>query len=113
MSEVPGGERLLIAEILAKNADKSFVKRIIDRHKYPTLSNPDGSISTHSMATIEEDGRYYAFPTVLITTEKKLKRFPVLDAWENVKTTGNFIEFDTQDEADWFSKRYKLVWGEQ
>ena len=26
--------------------------------------------------------------------------------------TGNFIEFNSPDEAEWFSKRYKAAWGE-
>jgi len=99
-----------INAILKSNSDKSFVKRILHRDKYPVLNNPDGSFSTHSMAWGEADGRYFVYPTVLLDEDGTLKRFDADAAWGHVMKTGNFLEFSSPKEADWFSKNYKKVW---
>lgn len=98
--------------ILKKNTDKGFVKRILNKENSPVLDNGDGTVSTHSMSWGEADGRYFVYPTVLVTGDGTLKRFSNKDAWRNVMKTGNYIEFDSPEEADWFSRRYKSVWGE-
>ena len=100
-----------IYNILVENKNKSFIKRVLKPKDYPTLDNKDGTFSTHSMAWGEVDGKYVVFPTVLHTQDKKLKRFPFKEAWENVRKTGNFIEFDTSEEADYFSREYKQYWN--
>ena len=99
-----------IAKILTENSEKSFVKRILNRDQFPVLDNEDGTVSTHSMAYGEtEDGRFFVYPTVLMT-DKGLKRFGDNDAWRETQGSGNFIEFGSGEEADWFSKNYKKVW---
>lgn len=101
----------IILDILRKNADKSFVKRILSPDKYPTLDNNDGTISTHSMAWGEtEDGRVFAYPTVLLRPDGSLERYGDAEAWEHTQRTGNFIEFPSREQADWFTKNYKRVW---
>jgi hypothetical protein len=100
-----------ILKILQENADKSFVKRILERDQYPKLDLGDGNYATHKMAWAEADGKYYVFPTVLYDG-RALKEYPWESAFNQVRRTGNFIEFDNPDEADWFSRRYKAVWGE-
>ena len=99
-----------VTDILNKNAGKEFVKRIQNRENYPVLKNPDGSTSTHSMAWGESNGKYSVFPTVMIGKDKKLKRYSNKNAWDEAHKTGNVIQFDTPEEADWFSKTYKEVW---
>ena len=99
-----------IFDILVRNSDKGFVKRILNPKAYPTLPNPDGSSSTHSMAWGEGGGKYYVYPTV-IGGKRGLRRLTDKDAWENAKKTGDLIEFSTPEEADWFSKRYKDIWS--
>jgi len=98
-----------LMQILQDNADRSFVKRILYRDKYPVLENPDGSVSTHSMSWGEVDGRYVAYPTVM-TTKDGLRRFGADEAWGHAMRSNNYIEFATPEEADWFSKNYKRVW---
>jgi len=98
-----------ISKILAKHKNLLFVQRILHRDKYPVLDNKDGSISTHSMSYSSGDGKYYVYPTVVMGKDKKLKRLKGKEAWEHSKTNGA-IPFDTEEEADNFSKNYKNVW---
>ena len=99
-----------IYKILNDNKDKSFVKRILNRKAYPVLKNPDGSVLTHSMAWGEFDGKYYVFPTVLQTKDGSLQCYSNDEAWKHTQATGNFIVFDSPDEAAWFSEHYKDIW---
>ena len=99
-----------IANILEANKDKGFIQRILNKDKCPVLPNKDGSSSTHSMAWSEVDGKFIVYPTVLYGKKGKLKRFDARDALPLVMESGNFIEFDTPDQADWFSKEYKSYW---
>ena len=98
------------ANILADNADKNFVDRIINKDKYPTLPNQDGSHSTHSMAWGEADGKYHVFPTVIQGADGNLERLSGDDAWKHAHDTGEFIEFNPPEKADSFSRDYKKVW---
>ena len=102
-------QRIYVDSILQANKDKSFVKRIFERSKYPTIKNNDGTFSTHKMAWGEADGKYYVFPTILFDG-KGLQQFEPQDAFKQTMKTNNFIEFKTSKEADWFSKNYKLIW---
>ncbi len=101
-------EKLL--NILAWNSDKNFVKRIMEPGKYGELANSDGSVSTHSMAWGETDGKYQVFPTVVQGEKGALQRLEGKDAWDRAQETGGYIDFDTPEEAEWFSKNYKKVW---
>ena len=100
-----------ILAILDQNKGKSFVRRVLEPDKYPTLDNGDGSVSTHSMAAeVDEDGNWYVFPTVLMT-KNGLRRFDVWDAFSETKKTGNLIPFGkNKDAAIDFSRSYKKVW---
>jgi hypothetical protein len=99
-----------ILRILTENQNKGFVKRILNPNEYPTLNNKDGTHSTHSMTWGETGGKFVVFPTVLYNDKKELTRHDFKSAWENVRETGNFIEFETSEEADFFSREYKQYW---
>jgi hypothetical protein len=100
-----------IANILINNRDKSFVKRIVERDKYPVIENKDGTVSTHKMSTMEMDGVTYAYPTILFDG-KELKEYDPDTAFDYAVKTGNVIPFDDPKEADWFTKNYKSIWME-
>jgi hypothetical protein len=104
-----------VMSVLQANADKSFVKRILEPKKYPTLDLGSGKSATHKMAWGEVDtpnGRkYVVFPTVLMGKDGKLVDYGD-KAFEHVMKTKNFIEFDDPKKAAWFSKRYKAAWGQ-
>lgn len=100
-----------VMTILQQNANKGFVQRILKPDEYPTLDLGNGDYATHKMAWIEDNGKYRVFPTVLYDG-KALTQYEPMDAYRRVQKTGNFIDFNSPDEADWFSQRYKAAWGQ-
>lgn len=104
-----------IRSVLKKHSSKDFVKRILEPEKYPSLDMGNGWKASHLMAW-GEDGpedsrRYYVYPTV-INNGSSLRQLSGEDAVKHAKRTGEYIEFDTPTEADWFSKHYKDIWEE-
>lgn len=96
--------------ILKTNASKSFVQRILRPDEFPTLDLGNGSHATHRMEWAEADGKYVVYPRVLLQEGRKLHDYGD-NAWDHARQSGNFIEFNTPQDADWFSKRYKGAWG--
>src|SRR5688572_25515035 len=99
-----------LMQILKTNANKSFVQRILRPDEFPTLPLGNGSHATHRMAWGESGGKYVVYPTVLLNDKKQLQDYGD-DAWKHAAQSGNFIEFDNAQDADWFSQRYKGAWG--
>lgn len=100
-----------ILSILDENKRKNFVKRIMKPDKYPVINNEDGSVSSHLMGYGEADGRYYVYPTIIQSKRKgDLVRLSDDDAWTYSQETGEYIEFDNEDDAAWFSENYKQYW---
>lgn len=99
---------LKVMPVLLNNTSKNFVKRILDPDKYPQLDNGDGTFSTHVMSSADN----VVFPEVIqdpIT--KELRRFPHWrEAYDYARKSGEYLEFDSPEEAEWFSKNYKSVW---
>ena len=98
-----------ITRSLTANADKDFVRRILDPAIYPVLQNEGGGVSTHSMANSEADGRYFSYPTV-VRKGGDLVRLGGREAIDHAKKTGEYIEFPSDEEALNFSKNYKKYW---
>ena len=101
----------LVMNILNANHEKPFVKRILNPGGYPNIKNKDGSISTHRMEWSEVDGKNIVYPTIEFDASKKKLIDYGENAFNEAIKTGNFIEMPTPEDADWFSKRYKAVWG--
>lgn len=101
--------KIVLENILNRNKSKDFVKRIISPTLYPVLENEDGSHSTHSMAYAESDGRYLVYPTV-VSGEKGLVRLSDDEAWKHALTNREYIDFDNEESAAWFSENYKKYW---
>ena len=111
-----GGRKVAEAQaILDANVDKDFVQRVNEiaggSKTFPRIDNPDGSISTHLMSWGEGDGNYYVYPNIHRDDEGNLKDYGK-DAFRQAMKTGEFIQFDTAEEADWFSQNYKVGWDE-
>src|SRR5688572_2782538 len=102
-------QRLMM--ILKQNAGKTFVQRILRPNDFPTLDVGNGYHATHRMTWGESDGKYVVYPTVLMEQGGGLKDYGPDEAWNHVKKTGNFMEFDKPEDAEWFTKRYKGAWG--
>lgn len=98
-----------IKQILEKNKNKTFVDRILNPNNYPRLDLGGGNFATHKMSWMQVGDKYHVFPTVL-WDGKNLNEYTPEAAYEYVKQSGNYIEFDSPEEADWFSKRYKDIW---
>ena len=99
-------EKLMM--IFADNADKTFVQRVLRPEKFPTLPH-EGGIATHRMAWSQLGNQYLAYPTVLYDGEKLVDYGN--KALDKVLASGNYIKFDSPQEAQWFSTRYKEAWG--
>jgi hypothetical protein len=107
---MPDKEYKKITNILAKNAKKDFVQRILYPENSPVLKNDDDTISTHRMAWGEADGKYYVYPTIIRKAGGLFELDPD-EAFHYAHKTGEYIEFDNPEEADWFSKKYKTIWN--
>jgi hypothetical protein len=100
-----------VTKILNQHSDKLFVQRILNPDDYPRLDNEDGTVSSHSMAWgTNGDGKHFVYPTVVMNRSGVLQRLSDDDAWDNSRKTGNYIEMPSEEKADWFSKKYKVVW---
>lgn len=94
------------------NTKLNFEKRILNPSTSPTLKNPDGSYSTHSMAWGGGDGKFYAYPTVVEAPDGSLIRLPDEAAYFHAMDSGEFREFTTPEDADAYaSGGYKNSWG--
>jgi hypothetical protein len=100
-----------LAGILNANKGKNFVQRILNPSAYPAIDNKDGSRSTHLMSYSEVDGRYVVYPKIHMVGGE-LKEMGDGDAMDYAMKSGEFIAFDNEDEAKWFSKDYKKYWEE-
>lgn len=102
-------------EVLEKNRAKRFVQRIYDPNSIPPLDLGNGSVATHQMAWGEANGRYFVFPTVMedLPGKGNLKKFEDKEAWKTAIARGEIIEFDSPEQAAWFSENYKRLWEQQ
>jgi hypothetical protein len=91
----------------------SFMKRVLNPSQFPVLKNEDGSVSTHMMEDAEVDGKFVAYPTIVQKASGELGRIEG-DALVLAMDTGNYVEFDTQEEASEFAMGgYKEFWGKE
>ena len=102
-------EKSYLGWILENNADKDFVQRILKPKESPVLDLGDGNIATHKMAWEQQGGKYYAYPTVQRQGNGLVDKGK--NAFFDAMTSGEFIEFATPGEAEWFSKNYKNFWN--
>lgn len=100
--------------VLRGNEDKQFVQRILRPNEFPAMNLGKGQTGTHLMAWTKSDGKYYVYPTIEYDTKSKsLTNWGADRGWEEAKKKGEMISFDTPQEADWFSKNYKMVWPQE
>jgi hypothetical protein len=94
---------------MPKKQEPEFIDRIMNPEKYPFIENEDGTFSTHRMANTEVDGRFIAFPMIqFIPFSNELYEFKDFrNAVDYALRTGNFKEFNSDDEALAYAKNYK------
>jgi hypothetical protein len=103
--------------VLEANARKNFIQRARYPELAPVIHNPDGTISTHRMASGEADGRYYAYPTIVQDPRTKaLRHLGGREAFDYAMRTGEHVAFPSAEEAEAFATGgYKQgrFWREQ
>lgn len=98
--------------IIPLDTKLEFEKRVLEPSKYPVLQNEDGSVSTHSMAWGDSNGKFYAYPTVVLRPDNTLVRLPDAVAWHYAQETKQYREFDNMHDAAYYAEGgYKLQWG--
>ena len=77
-----------------------FVQRMKDVDN-PALkiNNPDGSYSTHKMTSFEQDGKYYAAPTI-VNINGKLKQLSDKDAITYAMKNKEYAQFDDKKDSE-------------
>jgi hypothetical protein len=104
----------VIAGILNANKDKNFVQRILTPDTSPVLQDyaGPGTHGTHLMSSGEFEGKGIAYPEIVQMPDGSLKRLDRMEAMDYAIKNNQYIQFDTPEEAEWFGKNYKSVWGQ-
>ena len=76
-----------------------WVNKFVDQSKY----------STHRMATAEADGVHYVYPTILRDEQGNLKQYYGDEAFNKAMQTEEAIGFNSQIDAEWFERHWKLM----
>ena len=102
---------------LERNKDKNFVRRILDPSSYPAITNDrrlkPGDRATHQMSwtTVESGplkGSNIVYPNIVHDQRSnQLQWLGPREAAQYAEQTGQFIKFNTPEQADMFSKYYK------
>lgn len=108
--QVTQDEYQRLMAVLKENAGKSFVQRILRPDEFPTLDIGNGSHATHRMAWGQAGDKYVVYPTVMLAPGGKLADYGQ-QAWTHARDSGNFIAFDSPEQAEWFASKYKGAWG--
>jgi hypothetical protein len=114
-----------IGKILDANRGKDFVERIINPWDSPTIPYGDGQRASHQMSWGEGDlnddrntdknspgYKYYVYPNIMRDEGGEDLEDYSDNAWDEAYKRGEYIQFDTAEEANWFSQQYKQVWPE-
>ena len=102
------------SQILAENADKPFVDRILNPGNYPLPErqrDEEGQTyyETHRMSYSEgDDGKFYVYPTVYQAEDGTYHKSTNPDeAYDRAMKSGDYIQFDDERAAEDFSVNYK------
>jgi hypothetical protein len=107
------------AQLLQQNSHLNFVKRLLNPYIYPVMQfpqgDPKGTFGTHLMSSGEYDGKGFVFPQIIQDLKTgELKRLQMREAMDYAIKTGEYLPFDTPDEALDFGTNYKKylgIWG--
>jgi hypothetical protein len=104
-------EKYLINKTLGEYKHLNFVDRVLNKDKYPILDYGDGNYATHKMSYSTNDKGAIVYPNIIYSPkENKLRELPPDEAYRYAMETGEYIPFDSDSDADWFSQNYKKVW---
>lgn len=92
-------------QVLPTPVNKNFVRRYMMPENFPAISNPDGTVSTHRMASAEVDGRNIAYP-MIIQDPATGKLTPLDDdqAFDYALRNNEYLTFPDQQSAQAFAE---------
>ena len=101
-------------EFLQKHSEKNFVKRLLNPHIFPVMKDvlTPGDIGTHLMSSGEYSGKNIVYPEIIQDLNSgQLKRLGRREAMDHAIKTGEYLSFDTREEAEDFGTNYKKYLG--
>jgi len=102
-----------LKKVLIANQQKNFVRRILNPEAYPVLDLGKGEIATHLMSYTEAGPkRFVVYPRVAPEGDK-LKDFGDDGAFKRAMRSKDYIAFDNEQDAKFFSKNYKQYWDKE
>jgi hypothetical protein len=99
--------------ILNQNKNLEYVRRILAPYNSPVkVYDDDGTIASHMMMYSDHPGGrgYISFPSI-VNDEEGFRELSPDEAYRHAVRSRQYIQHPTREEADWFSKNYKKVWG--
>lgn len=104
-----------VTKVLKENERLNFVQRIMKPDINPVLDEyaGPGTHGTHLMAHSTVGDKSIVYPEIVQTPDGNLKQLGRREAADYAIKTGEHIKFNTPEEAEWFGKNYKKVWGGQ
>ncbi len=94
-----------MAQAIPTPVNRNFVRRYMMPENFPAISNPDGTVSTHRMASAEVDGRNIAYPTIIQDPATgKLTQLDDDQAFDYALRNNEYLTFPDQQSAQAFSE---------
>lgn len=99
---VERGDKNALTDLYAKMSGVK-VPQFTSRPTDKGITNADGTVSTHKMASGEIDGRFIAYPTV-VENGQGLVELPAGDAVNYAVENKEYLEFDTAEQAEKYAQ---------
>jgi hypothetical protein len=95
-----------MSKVLSKrHKHLNWVQRGLSPDNYPSISNPDGTVSTHKLSYVTgENGEAYVYPTIIQQEDGTLKEMDGKSAWEYAKRTNTAMMVPNVELAEYYSK---------
>lgn len=92
--------------ITQRNSNLDWIQRAINPNDYPSITNEDGTTSTHKlMYRPNKDGTAYVFPSIIQNSDGKLLQFDNEDgAFDYAEKTKTLLKMPTIKLAEYYSK---------
>ncbi len=111
-----------LLKMLQENGDKNFVQRLMNPYIFPVLWDvlQGGDVGNMMMSSgytgnSVEGTKGFVFPQIIQEKDTgKLKKLGTRQAMDYARKTGEYLEFDTPEEAEDFGTNYKKylgIWG--
>jgi hypothetical protein len=101
-----------LKNVLNENQGKNFVRRILNPEAYPVMDLVKGEIATHQMEYSEAGpNKFIVYPRIAYEN-KELKNYGD-DAFDRALKSKDYISFDNEADAEYFSKNYKEYWDKE